>query len=413
MTYNGSTPGPTLRVRPGDRLRVTLRNGLEAPTNLHVHGLHVSPDGSSDNVFVMVDPGGERVYDYVIPADHPSGTFWYHPHHHGTVAEQVAAGMAGIIVIEDTLDTAAPIEATTERVVVLSDPRIGTSAGVVLASSMMDAMQGRVGDGVLVNGTAQPVVTVATGTMERWRILNASASRYYPLQLDGFEWWQVASDGSRLAEPVDASGLVLAPGERAEVLVAVGHATTATLTTTWQTTTGMGGMGGMGGGQGGGTETVLTLVATGEDVSLPAPAGGLARIESLSQAAVEREREFRLAMGGMMMGGGNGMSFTINGATFDPQRVDVTADLGTVEEWTVTNVSPMAHPFHLHVWPFQVLEASDGRVPPLGWKDVVDVPAGGWVRLRVAFRDFAGRTVYHCHILDHEDRGMMGVIEVR
>ena len=110
--------------------------------------------------------------------------------------------------------------------------------------------------------------------------------------------------------------------------------------------------------------------------------------------------------------GGNGMSFTINGRTFDPERVDVEAALDTVEEWTITNATPMAHPFHLHVWPFQVIDASDQRTPPSGWKDVVDVPAGGWVRLRVAFRDFGGRAVYHCHILDHEDRGMMGVINV-
>ena len=103
LTYNGTTPGPTLRVRPGDRLRVTLRNRLDSPTNLHVHGLHVSPSANSDNVFVMIGPGEEHTYDYLIPDDHPSGTFWYHPHHHGTVAEQVAAGMAGVIIIEDEL----------------------------------------------------------------------------------------------------------------------------------------------------------------------------------------------------------------------------------------------------------------------------------------------------------------------
>ena len=416
LTYNGSAPGPTLRVRPGDRLRVTLRNGLESPTNLHVHGLHVSPAEASDNVFVMVDPGGEHVYEYLIPADHPSGTFWYHPHHHGTVAEQVAAGMAGIIVIEDPLDAGPPIAGTTERVMVLTDPRIGTSAEVVLGWSPMDMMRGRFGDGVLVNGTAQPVLDVATGTMERWRILNASASRYYPLRLDGFRWWQIASDGGRLTAPVDATGLVIAPGERAEVLVAVDRATTATITTTWQAATGMGGMdgmGGMGGRGSGAVETVLTVVASGPDAVVAAPSGSLNRVESLVDAVVDRSRTFRLAMGGMMMGGGDGMSFTINGASFDPQRIDVTASVGTVEEWTVTNASPMAHPFHLHVWPFQVIETSDRRTPPSGWKDVVDVPAGGWVRLRVAFADFAGRTVYHCHILDHEDRGMMGIIEVQ
>lgn len=110
--------------------------------------------------------------------------------------------------------------------------------------------------------------------------------------------------------------------------------------------------------------------------------------------------------------GGTETVLTLDGRSFDPARIDVDAALGTVEEWSVTNATPMAHPFHLHVWPFQVIAASDRRTPLEGWKDVVDVPAFGWVRLRVAFRDFTGRTVYHCHILDHEDRGMMGIINV-
>ena len=412
LTYNGKTPGPTLRVRPGDRLRVTLSNRLDSPTNLHVHGLHVSPNAASDNVFVMIGPGEEHTYEYLIPADHPSGTFWYHPHHHGTVAEQVAAGMAGVIIIDDELDTLPPIANTTERIMVLSDPRIGTTSDV-LRWSMMGMMQGRFGDGVLVNATPQPSLTVPAGTMERWRILNASASRYYPLRLDGARWWQLSSDGGRLAIPVDATGLVLAPGERAEVLVAVERAATMALTTTaWQSTPGMGGMGGMGGppNRSGATETLLTVIGTGADTTAPAVNGPLNTIDSLADAHIGGTREFTFAMGGMM--GGNGMSFTINGRSFDPERVDVEAALDTVEEWTITNATPMAHPFHLHVWPFQVIEASDQRTPPSGWKDVVDVPAGGWVRLRVAFRDFGGRAVYHCHILDHEDRGMMGVINV-
>jgi len=412
LTYNGTTPGPTLRVRPGDRLRVTLRNRLDSPTNLHVHGLHVSPSANSDNVFVMINPGEEHTYDYLIPADHPSGTFWYHPHHHGTVAEQVAAGMAGVIIIEDELDTLPLIANATERVMLLSDPRIGTTSQV-LQWSMMGMMQGRFGDGVLVNAVPQPALTVPTGTMERWRILNASASRYYPLRLDGARWWQISSDGGRLASPVNATGLVLAPGERAEVLVAVDQATTVALTAAaWQTTTGMGGMGGASNQPTGATETILTVIGTGPDTTTPTVGGALNNVDSLADAHVDGTRDFTFAMGGMMGGGMGGMAFTINGRSFDPERIDIEAALGTVEDWTVTNTTPMAHPFHLHVWPFQIMETSDRRTPITGWKDVVDVPAGGWVRLRVAFRDFAGRTLYHCHILDHEDLGMMGIINV-
>jgi len=115
-------------------------------------------------------------------------------------------------------------------------------------------------------------------------------------------------------------------------------------------------------------------------------------------------------MGGM---GAGGMAFTIDGHTFDPTRDDQTITLGTTEEWTVNNPSPLAHPFHLHVWPFTVLATSDAT-PPVGVpQDVVLIPARGWVRLRIPFTTYPGRSLYHCHILDHEDAGMMATVNVR
>jgi FtsP/CotA-like multicopper oxidase with cupredoxin domain len=112
------------------------------------------------------------------------------------------------------------------------------------------------------------------------------------------------------------------------------------------------------------------------------------------------------------MGGGGGRSFTIDGKSFDPARTDISTKLGRVEDWTITNSSMMDHPFHLHVWPFQVVARTDGAPITPGWKDTVNVPAGQSVTVRVPMTDIAGRTVYHCHILDHEDLGMMGVIKV-
>ena len=124
-----------------------------------------------------------------------------------------------------------------------------------------------------------------------------------------------------------------------------------------------------------------------------------------------RELTFAMGMDGMM-GSGGMMSFTINGQRFDGERVDITVTAGSVEEWILRNTSPMDHPVHLHVWPMQVVE-SDGDAPGSAiWRDVVNVPARGQARVRIAF-DYTGRSVYHCHILDHEDAGMMGVIEVR
>jgi len=118
-------------------------------------------------------------------------------------------------------------------------------------------------------------------------------------------------------------------------------------------------------------------------------------------------------MGGGMMAGAGMMGFTINGVAFDGRRTDTTVAAGTVEEWTVVNRSPMDHPFHLHVWPMQVVAENGRPAETAARRDVVNVPANGQVTVRIAFQDFTGRSVYHCHILDHEDLGMMGVVEVR
>ncbi len=414
-TYNGTTPGPTLRIRPGDVLSITLVNRLGETTNLHTHGLHVSPSGHADNVFVAVADGERRTYTYEIPHDHRSGTFWYHPHMHEMVAPQVFGGLAGMIVVEDELDDLPELAGATERVLVLSDPAIGNSANV-LDASMMTKMRGREGDVVVVNGVVAPTIAARAGTLEHWRVLNASPSRYYRLSLDGHPFAVIGTDGGRLTTPHDAPEVLLAPGERVEMLVAPSTAGSYRL----QALPYNRGSVGMGGSTGSSTRTlVATMTTTGTAPPAALPAA-LAPAASLTLAPATSRRELVLAMGmgggngGGMGGGGGGMgrSFTINGKTFDPARTNITTKLGRVEEWTLTNTSTMDHPFHLHVWPFQVVARTDGAPITPGWKDTVNVPAGEAVTVRVPLTDIAGRTVYHCHILDHEDLGMMGVIQV-
>jgi FtsP/CotA-like multicopper oxidase with cupredoxin domain len=414
-TFNGSTPGPTLRVRPGDRLTITLVNRLGETTNLHTHGLHVSPSGRADNVFVSIPDGGRRTYVYDIPADHKSGTFWYHPHMHGIVAPQVSGGLAGAIVVEDAIDELPELAAATERVLVLSDPAIGSSSNV-LDVSMMERMLGREGDAILVNGIEAPTITSRAGALEHWRIVNASPSRYYRLALDGHPFELIATDGGRLAEPRTEDELLLAPGERAEVLVRPHTAGSYHLDTLAYD------RGGVGGGRGRrspstGQARVATLAVAGS----AAPAGipsALAPADTLALPSATGRRALVLAMamgpggtGGGMSNGGEG-SFTIDGKSFDHHRTDITTKLGRVEDWTITNASTMDHPFHLHVWPFQIIDRTDGVPIAPGWKDTINVPAGHAVTVRVPILDIDGRTVYHCHILDHEDLGMMGVIQV-
>ena len=405
LGYNGTSPGPTLVVRPGDLLRVTLRNGLGRSTNLHTHGLHVSPEGTGDNVFRVVEPGATARFEYRIPPDHPAGTFWYHPHHHGTVADQVFGGLFGAIVVagdeEPVVDR--------ERLLVVSDTTL-TSSGAVPAAGHMDAMLGREGELVLVNGLLQPALEMAAGTTERWRVANACTSRYLDLMLDGLPWQLLGYDGQSLREPRDQDTLLLAPGNRVDVLVTPSEVGATSLGSAPYDRGDMGM--GMGGGMMGDDSSSPVRLA---DVTVTPGPGGSRSLAGrgpstppldLRSAPVDRRRTVTMTGGGR----GMGMSeFGFDGRTFDADRVDQRLRLDTVEEWTIRNTTTMDHPFHLHVWPMQVM-GSEGADGP-DWRDVVNVPAGGEVTVRIPVRRHAGRTVYHCHILDHEDLGMMGVVE--
>lgn len=418
QAFNGSLPGPTLRVRPGDTLRVAMTNGLEAPTNLHVHGLHVSPEDNGDNPFVSIAPGDSFDYDFSLPDDHPPGTYWYHPHRHGHVADQLAAGLYGAIVVEDP----DPVPVARERVLVVSDLTLDDS-GNLAEVSPPQRMMGREGETVLVNGQVRPRAGAAPGERELWRVVNACPVRYLRLTLDGQTLRLLGRDVGRLPEPVELTEVTLAPGNRVELLVDTreGASTQTAAPVDRGSMDGM--MGGAMPGDGPGTDEpieLLTLEVTGDRAADagPVPPGPVLRDLREEPVAARRTLDFAMGMGmGGMMGGMRGpgqmMSFTIDGRPFDAERTDQRVRVGTVEEWTLTNSSPMDHPMHLHVWPMQVVTEAGREVAAPRWLDVVNVPAFGEVTVRVAFDDFAGRTVYHCHILDHEDLGMMGTLEAR
>ncbi|WP_338748313.1 multicopper oxidase family protein [Janibacter alittae] len=409
--FNSSLPGPTLRVSPGDTMRIRMTNALDAPTNLHVHGLHVSPRGKSDNPFRSIAPGESADYEIAVPENHPPGTYWYHPHHHGNVADQVAAGLYGAIIVEDP----APLPVTRERILVVSDVSLDEDGNLAGPGGMMQQMMGREGDLVLVNGQVRPQINAAPGERERWRIVNACPSRYLRLSLQGQDVRLLSRDLGRLPTPEKVTETVLAPGNRVELVIDTRAGSTPLVATPVD----RGGMGGMMGSDVLGGEDpfdLLLLEVTGGPVEAPAaiPEGPAPR--DLREERVEGRRTLDFGMGmergGPMMGGSNRsmMAFTINGETFDGKRTDTAVAAGTVEEWTLTNSSPMDHPVHLHVWPMQVIEEGQEQVTDPRWQDVVNVPASGSVKVLIAFDDFTGRTVYHCHILDHEDLGMMGTV---
>jgi FtsP/CotA-like multicopper oxidase with cupredoxin domain len=283
----------------------------------------------------------------------------------------------------------------------------------------MEKMLGREGELVLVNGQVNPPLNARPGERERWRIVNACVARYLRLRLDGQQLQLLGMDSGRFGAPTSVEEILLAPGNRTDLLVTMIDGTAALETLPYD----RGDLGGMmDGGERprsdttpAGRASLAALTVAGKPRSAARDVAAQPAPRDLRGMAVSARRELTFAMGvgGMMGGGGSMMSFTINGREFDAKRVDITVGAGSIEEWTLRNVSPMDHPVHLHVWPMQVVE-SDGRpVDTAIWQDVVNVPALGQARVRIAFDDFTGRSVYHCHILDHEDMGMTGVIDAR
>ncbi len=401
LTYNGGLPGPTLFLRPGDLLSVTLENQLDDATNLHVHGLHVSPEGTGDNVFLAIEPEATFDYKYQLPKDHPPGVYWYHPHHHGNVAEQVFGGLYGAIIVEDV----DPIPVARERVLVISDIDVD-AAGQIPHIFPMDRMLGREGSLVLVNGQVAPRLTAETSVRERWRVVNACTSRYLKLRLDGQLMQLLGIDSGRFAVPQEVEEVILTPGNRADLLITMlaGRSILSTLPVN------RGDAGMMGASTRASNVTLLSLDVTGPSTTnTPLAIPEQPPQRDLRNEPVTGARELTFSMG-MGMGGGM-MSFTIDGKPFDHTRVDTVVEAGAIEEWTLTNISPMDHPIHLHVWPMQIIDPK--RNGPPEWQDVVNVPALSSVTVRIPFEGFTGTTVYHCHILDHEDLGMMGIITVK
>ncbi len=401
-TYNGQAQAPRLIANAGDTVRLRLTNLLGENTNLHYHGLHIPPSGSADDVFVSVEPGESRTYEFQIPTAHPGGLFWYHPHVHGNTARQVARGLAGLFVIRGELDSIPEIAAMPEHFLVLQDFRLDAS-GYISEPGMMERIQGREGQFVTVSGEIDPAIEIAAGGWVRLRLLNASASRYYRISIEQHTMWQLASDGGALPSPEPVTEFLLVPGGRADVAVQGerGAGAYRILSLAYDRHNGgmMGGM--MGGGSASAQLTLATLSYAGQatQVALPDQLVGAGALPSPA-----------LPIRQITLGQGMRMAFTINGRSFDHGRIDFRAAIGTVQDWEFVNTTGMDHPMHVHTNPFQVVSASGDVVR--AWRDTVNVPANSRVRVRTRFSDFTGLTVLHCHILDHEDLGMMATLQL-
>jgi len=414
-TFNGRVPGPVMELRAGDDVRLRLRNELSEPTNLHYHGVHMSSEGTADNTFIRI-PAGE-VFDYAfrLPPNHPAGLFWVHPHLHGLVAKQVSLGLAAPFIIRGDLDSIPEVAAAREHVLILQDFELG-SDGRPADPGMSAMMFGRKGSVITVSGKRSPQYVIEQDGMLRLRLLNASVSRFYRLTIDEHPMHIIATDGGARATTQTVDDLVMAPGERRDVLI---HGTRGSgsyrlmnLAYDRGSMGMMGGSGMMGGmsrmrGDGAAPASELaTLVYRGRAVRRLNVPQTLVDVPALPAASIERTFDLGDAMG--MRLGGMGMRFTINGREFDHERTDTRVRLDSIEEWEYVNGTTMDHPMHIHTNSVQLV-GPDGESERV-WRDIMIVKARSRARFRVKFEEFAGKTVQHCHILDHEDRGMMATI---
>ena len=412
LAYNGQLPGPPLEARAGDTVRLTLFNQLETPTNLHYHGLHISPQ--VDDVFREIPPGEHYTYEFQIPSNHPATTAWYHPHYHLDVARQVFGGLAGALIIRGDLDQVSELQQADEALLLLQDfePK-----GQPLEPHALGKKWGREGSRLLANGQRNPVINVARDGLLRLRLVNASASRIYQLQLQDHPWFLIATDRGAISVPTPINSLRLSPGERAELLIqgrqepgdyqlislpydrGIKDMVTSLGTAVEQ----------MSGVARPASQTLATLRYQSSNLAEPLPLPSqLVPVAPLPAPATTREFVLNHGVGDSMGDGG----FIINGQSFDMGRVDTRVRLNQVEDWKIVNQASIDHPFHLHTNRFQVIERNGQIEPLLAWKDTVSIRGYETVVIRVRFEDFVGRTVYHCHILDHEDQGMMGVMEI-
>jgi FtsP/CotA-like multicopper oxidase with cupredoxin domain len=427
--FNGQPNAPTLRLSPGDQLKITYVNELPTHpqescaitpcmdmTNLHFHGLTVSPDAPQDDVLsMMATPGQSLHYTVQIPKDHSPGLYWYHTHPHGESYRQVLDGMSGALVIEGIESYYPSLLGLPERILIIrgrsigKDPQSGDLQQRVALSSYSCGGEPEAPEEIFtVNGSVRPQIEIAPGEHQFWRIVNASADRYLDLQLEGQPFEIVAMDGMPIAlhdpnHPTRvADHVLLPPAGRLEAIVSGPTAASP-------------------------QHLISRCVATGPDGD-PNPAMILADISprpatnstpKLSKSSLQPDvKELDLTAEEKtpprftvtFTEDKNG--FYINGEKFTPDAPMVRAKVGSFQHWKVVNASRELHPMHIHQVHFLAYAENDQPIANPVCLDTANVGVGGSVDVIMDFTDpvIKGMSVFHCHLLNHEDKGMMAKI---
>lgn len=397
--YNGVYGGPVLRLKPGDTLHLKLVNHLAQATNMHFHGLEVSPQGHGDNSMHLVGPGETWDYEVPIAADHPPGIYWFHTHAHSFAERQLMGGLSGTLVIEGLQDRIPVTKPLTERLFALKEfAPDGKGALARVPKPFNFTIK-------TINGQLMPKIDIHPGETQLWRLSDQTANTYFRLSLEGHSFTVIGRDSRPIPTPETTTEIMLGPSERVDVLVTAGAAGRYMMVAE-KTSTGPGGD--MFSAQN------LALMVAAADPALPPPAPlGPIVINDPAMKPIPGDRIDERRLVSFSSDPVTGLFF-INHTVFDHERVDVKVPLGNIEEWTVRNASDELHIFHIHQAPFQVISVNGKDVPFGGLQDTVNIPIHGEVKIRIAFTNPAivGRFMFHCHILEHEDKGMMQQIEV-
>jgi spore coat protein A len=388
--YDGIYPGPTIRARKGRTAVVGVTNGLTFNQNVHLHGGLV-PAASDGHPMQLIAPGGAFSYRY--PNTQDAATLWYHDHAHGLSARTMFYGLAGFYIVEDELEDSLELPRGDFDIPLVIQGRAFDANGALRYTENID--EGFLGDTIVVNGTVSPRFAVKRA-LYRLRFLNASNAREYRLELGGGEpMAQIAGDGGLLAAPVQRSAVPLGPAERVDVVVDFRRFKAGAQV---QLTNGLGT---------GGTATVMRFDVTGRSTESGRLPSQLRPREEIPEPSATQRWELVFASSGTP-------EWQLSGLSFDMDRIDARAALGSTERWMFVNRSHRAHPMHLHGVHFRVLERSSGTPHPgeRAWKDTVMVAVDETVIVQPRFGPYPGRYVFHCHNLEHQEQAMMLQMEI-